>query len=394
MSETWPQYSELEIARAQEILRSGKVNYWTGNEGKAFEKEFAEYIGVDHAVAVMNGSVALDLAYRLLRLGPGDEVIVPSRTYVATASSVALLGARPVFADVDPDLQTIDPTHVESLISPRTKAIVVVHLGGNVANMPALCSLAKKHEIPVVEDCAQAHGARLDGHHVGTFGTLAAFSFCQDKIMSTAGEGGMLTMNDPELWERAWSLKDHGKNRKLMDAPPSPHQHFRWVVDSFGTNGRMTEIQAASGRIQLTFLKDWVATRRKHAQRYQDRLQELPCLRIPELPSNQSSSHYRYYVFLRPEKLQQGWDRDRVLSALQEKKVPVHMGSCSGIYLEKAFQEAGFSPAERLPVAQQLGETAMAFLTHPTLSPHTVEAAAETTASFLKDITQVSPKTE
>ena len=208
---TWPRFDEEEIYAAEQVLRSGKVNYWTGEEGKIFEKEFAEYVGVKHGIAVANGTVALELALEALGIAEGDEVIVPSRTFIASASAVVMRGAVPKIADIDPVSQNISVKSIRDQISPRTKAIIVVHLGGWPCEMDEILAIARNHNLFVIEDCAQAHGASYKGKRVGSFGDIAAFSFCQDKIMTTAGEGGMVVTNNPTLWKRAWSFKDHGE---------------------------------------------------------------------------------------------------------------------------------------------------------------------------------------
>ncbi|MEL6368576.1 MAG: DegT/DnrJ/EryC1/StrS family aminotransferase, partial [Pseudomonadota bacterium] len=206
----WPVFSAREMEAVQAVLQSGKVNYWTGDQGKHFEQEFAEYCAAPFAIAAANGTVTLDMALRALRVGPGDEVIVTPRSYFASASAIALLGARPVFADVDLDSQNMTAETIAPALSERTRAILVVHLAGWPSDMRAIMELADSHGVAVIEDCAQAHGARIDGQHVGTFGSFGSFSFCQDKIMTTGGEGGMLITMNEELFEFVRSFKDHG----------------------------------------------------------------------------------------------------------------------------------------------------------------------------------------
>jgi dTDP-4-amino-4,6-dideoxygalactose transaminase len=373
---TWPYFAEDEIEAAVRVLRSGKVNYWTGQEGRLFEQEFAQFAGCRYAVALANGSVALELALLALGIGEGDEVVVTSRTFVASASSVVLRGAKPIFADVDPDSGNITAETVRAVLTPRTKAIVTVHLGGWPCEMDELMQLAQEHSLWVIEDCAQAHGAAYKGRPVGSLGHVAAWSFCQDKIMTTGGEGGMLTTNDERIWEKAWSYKDHGKSYQAVYQRKHP-PGFRWLHESFGTNWRMTEMQAAIGRVVLRKVPGWVATRRRYAQILTERFQQLPALRVTVPPAHIQHAYYRYYVYVRPHRLKPDWSRDRIMVELNQMGIPCMVGSCSEVYLEKSFQNAGLSPAHRLPVAKQLGETSLAFLVHPTLSEEEVQETAD-----------------
>jgi dTDP-4-amino-4,6-dideoxygalactose transaminase len=362
----WPSLSEDEVAAASAVLRSGKLNYWTGEEVRQFENEFASFAGCQNAIAVANGTVALELALYSLRIGPGDEVIVPSRTFVASASCVIMRGAKPVFADVDPISQTLTASSIREVLTPSSKAIIAVHLAGWPCDMDPIIELAREHGLKVIEDCAQAHGATYRDQPVGCLGDAAAFSFCQDKIMSTGGEGGMLTTNDDELWERAWSFKDHGKNHGTAHQQQAS-SGFRWLHDSFGTNWRLTEMQAAIGRSLLAKLPGQVELRRRNANILSQRFGTLPALRVTIPPREVGHAYYKYYVFLRPEWLRDGWSRDHLLQAIVAEGIPCFSGSCSEIYLEKAFPQ-DMRPTQRLQVARQLGETSLMFLVHPTLS--------------------------
>ena len=208
----WPQYSEDEVEVVSKILRSGKVNYWTGEECRLFEKEFAKFCGSKYAVAVSNGTVALDLALLSLGIGVGDEVIVTSRTFIASASSIVNVGAKPIFCDVDLNNGNVSIENIEKTFSSKTKAIVCVHLSGFPCEMDPIMNFALNKGICVIEDCSQAHGAYYKGKSVGSIGHVGTWSFCQDKIISTAGEGGMVTTNDHSLWKFISSFKDHGKD--------------------------------------------------------------------------------------------------------------------------------------------------------------------------------------
>ena len=384
---TWPRFEDDEIEAVMAVLRSGKVNRWTGNQNELFEKEFAEYVGCRCAVALANGSLALELALLALGIGPGDEVIVPSRTFIATGSSVARCGATPVFADVDRVSQNLTEETILNALSNRTKAIIVVHLAGWPCDMDPIMDLAKAHGLKVVEDCAQAHGATYKGRPVGSIGHVAAFSFCQDKIMSTGGEGGMLTTNDPDLWRCAWSFKDHGKGYDSTYQKSSGHS-FRWLHESFGTNWRMTEMQAALGRVSLQKLPAWVDTRRRHAAVLTDYLRNISDLRITVPPQHIKHAYYKYYIFVRTDRLKPERGRDWILAAINAEGVPCYSGSCSEIYLEKAFIKAGMSPTKRFPVAQELGETSLMFLVHPTLSMKHLKYTCEVVEKIMSRATE------
>lgn len=363
----WPSFSSEEQQAALACLQSGKVNYWTGTQGREFEKEFAAWTGTAHAVALANGTLALDLAFRIMSLGAGDEIVVTPRTFLASASSIVLSGARPVFADVDPDSQNITAESIERVLTPKTRAILCVHLAGWPCEMDAINTLAKAKGLLVIEDCAQAHGARYRGRMVGSLADAGAWSFCQDKIMTTGGEGGMLTLDDAARWSAAWSFKDHGKSWEAV----YQRQHapgFRWLHESFGTNWRLTEMQSAIGRVQLTKMAGWQAARERNALRILDACSEFDSLRAPRPAGYITHAWYKCYVFVRPERLRKGWDRDRIMTAINADGVPCYSGSCSEVYLEKAFEGTGFRPVERLQVARILGETSLMFLVHPTLA--------------------------
>lgn len=379
----WPSFTEEEANAVRDVLLSNKVNYWTGQEGREFEKEFAAWADSEYAIALTNGTVALDLALKALEIGPGDEVIVTSRTFLASASSIVTAGAVPVFADVDRDSQNITAETVRAVLTGRTKAIICVHLAGWSCDMDPIMQLAQERGLFVIEDCAQAHGARYKGRSVGSIGHISAWSFCQDKIMTTGGEGGMVTTNDRDLWKRMWSYKDHGKSWDAVyekEHPPG----FRWVHESFGTNWRMTEVQAVIGRIQLKRMADWTAARTRNAERIWSTCHGFEAVRVPEFDTSNGAvhAHYKCYVQVRPEMLAAGWDRDRIVNEIVARGVPCFQGSCSEVYLEKAFDDTGWRPTERLPVARELGETSLMFLVHPTLA----EAEMDKTCKVIADV--------
>ena len=368
----WPSFSEEEIDAVSRVLRSGRVNAWTGEECRTFEREFADWVGTRHAIALANGTVALDIVWQVLGIGQGDEVITTPRTFQASAASIAMSGARPVFADVDRQTQNITPATVAPLITPRTRAILCVHLAGWPCDMHGFRELADAHGLKIVEDCAQAHGARLNERSVGSYGDIAAWSFCQDKIMTTGGEGGMLTLDDDALWKAAWSFKDHGKSwEAVYEREHAPG--FRWLHESWGTNARMTEMQAAIGRIQIARMSAWHAARTRNAETLMVAFRTCPTLRIPEVPEAVEHGWYKFYAFVEPARLKQEWNRDRIMSAIVTAGVPCYSGSCPEIYREKSFVDAGFGPQQRLPTAIELGETSLMFLVHPTLAPEHIE---------------------
>ncbi len=381
----WPCYEPDEIAAVTRVLESGKVNYWTGEEGRNFEREFAEYHGAEYGVALANGSVALELALFALGIGDGDEVVVTPRTFLASVSSIVLRGAQPVFADVDRDSGNITPETVRRVITNKTRAILPVHLGGWPCDMPGFATLADELGLHLIEDCAQAHGARIDRRPVGSFGDVAAFSFCTDKIMSTGGEGGMVITRDRKLWQWMWEYKDHGKSWNAVynrEHPPG----FRWLHESFGTNWRLSEMQSAIGRVQLGKLDKWHERRRKNAGILIDGLSGVPGLRVPIPEEGFEHAYYKFYVYVEPERLKPGWSRDRVMEAVVEQGAPCFQGICPEVYLEEAFEGKGdrgkgkgerLRPEERLPVAKDLGETSLMFPVHPTLGKEEMEEMVE-----------------
>jgi len=376
MSFSWPLYTEEEVEATSAVLRSGKVNYWTGEECRLFEQEFVDFCDVEYAVALANGTVALELALHSLGVGIGDEVIVTSRTFIASVSAIVAVGATPVFSDVDKSSQNITAETIAVAITEKTKAIITVHLAGWPCEMDPIMALAKHHDFYVIEDCAQAHGARYQGRSVGSIGDISCWSFCQDKIMTTGGEGGMVTTNSKDLWSRVWSYKDHGKLWEAVYEKDHP-VGFRWLHESFGTNGRMTEMQGAIGRIQLKRMKDWHQARTENANTIMESFESYPELfRVPRPPDHIEHAWYKCYIFVKSDGLAKlGLSRDELIEQFNEAGVPCYQGSCSEVYLEKAFDGTGFRPKQRLPIAKELGETSLMFLVHPGVEPNMVKIA-------------------
>ena len=370
----WPAFEQDEQDAVQAVLRSGRVNYWTGTRGRELEKAIAAACDSRHAIVMANGSVTLDAILKALEIGPGDEVIVTPRSFLASASCIALAGARPVFADVDLTSQNITPETVRPLIGARTRAIIAVHLGGWPCDMIGLKALADEHGLALIEDCAQAHGARLHGRPAGSFGDVASFSFCQDKIVTTGGEGGAVVTDDDALWERIWSFKDHGKSYakcQSQDHPPG----YRWLHDGLGTNLRMTEMQAAIGLLQYRKLPGWIAARRRNARMLDDGFRDLPALRLAEPPAEVEHAYYKYYVFVRRERLRPGWSRDRIMAEVNARGIVCLTGGCPELYRERTL--ADHAPASPLPNARRLGEESLMLQVHPTLKPAHIQRVIE-----------------
>lgn len=380
----WPSFTQEEADAVSSVLLSNKVNYWTGTECREFEKEFAAWCGTEYAIALGNGTLALDVALKAMGIGAGDDVIVTSRTFLASASAIVTAGANPVFADVDLNSQNISAETIAAALTPATKAIIVVHLAGMPAEMDAIMALAEQHKLWVIEDCAQAHGAKYKGQSVGAIGHVGAWSFCQDKIMTTGGEGGMVTTNDKELWNKMWSYKDHGKSYDAVyhrEHAPG----FRWLHESFGTNWRMLEMQAAIGRIQLRRMADWTARRQAHAAKLAAVLGKFAAIRLVDVPDYIEHAQYKFYSFVRPENLKAGWSRDRIVDELNARKMPAYQGSCSEVYLEKAFDNTPWRPAERLQNAVELGNTSLMFLVHPTITDAEIDFCCRQLEAVLQE---------
>lgn len=394
---SWPCFTLEEAGAVQKVVISNKVNYWTGNECREFEKEFAAWCGTKHAVALSNGTLALDVALKAMGIGPGDEVVVTPRTFIASVSCVVNAGAVPVFADVEADSGNISAATIAKVLSPHTKAVICVHLAGWPCDMDPIMALAETHGFKVIEDCAQAHGAQYKNRSVGSIGHVGAWSFCQDKIMTTGGEGGMVTTHDEALWRSMWAYKDHGKSYEAVYERQHP-PGFRWLHESFGTNWRMLEMQAVIGRIQLRRLAQWTARRASNAEAIWAACRLHAAVRVPTFGCNNSltcatncnqrsgcaHAHYKCYVYVEPDQLASGWSRDRIVEAITSLGVPCYQGSCSEVYLEKAFEHTGWRPAERLPVARQLGESSVMFLIHPTLTADELEKTCQTIHDVLE----------
>jgi dTDP-4-amino-4,6-dideoxygalactose transaminase len=379
---SWPSYTSEEADAAHKVLLSNKVNYWTGSECREFEKEFAVWSNSKYAIALGNGTLALDSAFKALNITAGDEVIVTARTYIASVTSIVNAKAIPIFVDVDLNSQNITPESIRSKITNKTKAIVCVHLAGWPCEMEGIMDLANEFNLFVIEDCSQAHGAMYKGKSVGSIGNIGCWSFCQDKIMTTGGEGGMVTTNEKSLWRKMWSYKDHGKSYEAVYQQKHP-EGFRWVNESFGTNWRMTEMQGVIGRIQLKRMFDWQTKRFNNANEIWNTSRLCKGLRVPNIPDYIKHAAYKCYVFVELNKLKKEWSRDKIIKEINTLGVPCYSGACPEVYLEKAFDNTGLRPKERLINAQELGESTLMFLVHPTLSNDEIKKTCDTITSVM-----------
>lgn len=390
----WPSFSKKEIDAVKKILKSNKVNYWTGDECRKFEKEFAKYFDSKYSVSLANGTVAIDLALKVLDIKAGDEVIVTSRTFIASVSSIVNAGGIPIFADVCLNSQNFRSSEISNLITQKTKAILCVHLAGWPCEMDNIMRIAKKNNLFVIEDCAQAHGAKYKGKSVGSIGHIGCWSFCQDKIMTTGGEGGMVTTNSKKLWEKMWAYKDHGKSYNAVYKKKHPYG-FRWLHESFGTNWRMTEIQATIGRIQLQKMSEWTRKRNQNQNLIWKTCKTLDLIRSPKFNEksweyyNEGNVHaaYKCYVFINKSKMKSGWSRDKIIKEINNLGVPCFSGSCSEVYREKAFYKSNLRPKKRLKSAKDLGETSLCFLIHPTITKKEINLTCKAIIDVAKKAT-------
>jgi dTDP-4-amino-4,6-dideoxygalactose transaminase len=387
---SWPRYSKAEGDLVKRVLMENEVNYRTGDKGYEFELEFAGWVDSKYAVSVANGTVALDLAMVALDIGPGDDVIVSPRTFIASVSTIITAGAFPVFADVDLDSQNITVETIKKVITKKTKAIICVHHAGWPCEMDAIMSYARKNKLKVIEDCAQAHGAIYRGRSVGSIGDIGAWSFCQDKIMTTGGEGGMVTTNNMKYFKKMWSYRDHGKkfNPGFQKKPfEKKHSSSHWPHESFGTNWRMTEIQAALGSFQLKKMKTWSHKRQENARQISASCDDICALRVPKVPEYIEHACYKHYVFVQHEKLNKSWTRDRIMGEINKRGVPCFSGGCPEVYREPAFKGTKYALklGGFLPNARKLGTMGLMFMVHPTLTKKQISKTCKVIKSVMAD---------
>ena len=388
-STTWPSYTIEEANAAKKVVLSCKLNDVIGNKNKNFEDEFCKTFGVKYASTISSGTSALEVGLRSLGIGIGDEVIVPSRSFVSSATCVANIGANPVFVDVDYNNGNISIDSISRHISSRTKAILCVHLGGHPCDMDGIMRLSRRHKLFVVEDCAQAPGAKYKGRSVGSIGNIGAWSFCNDKIIST-GEGGMVTTNSKALLDKINAYKNHGRPKKL----PRTGTNFSWECSTFGTNMRMTEIQAIIGSIQLRKLDIRHQIREKYAKIILKEFKKYPLIfRVPKLNQGDVNAWYRIYVFLRTEHLNSIWTRDKVIKELRTQSINVNMGSCPEIYLEKCFRDSKFFPKKQFPNAKSLGESSLSIIINSNIPIERIQEFVFMVNAFVKNSKKMSDKT-
>ncbi len=335
----WPQFDEKAISAVQEVLRSGKVNYWTGPKGMEFERKFAVWQGSKYAISASSGTAALHIALSALGIGPGDEVIVPSYTFIASSFSIVQAGAVPRFADVNIDDHCISIESAEKLVNERTKAIMPVHLYGNVCDMDSILDFARKHNIYVVEDNAEAFGGVYKGKKTGTLGDVAACSFCQNKTFTTGGEGGMVTTDDEDLAWRARSFRDHGYDVKQRLSLLELEQRLPYIHNMVGWNYRMTEMQSAIGLAELERIDTWnLPTRRRNARIIIDSIKDLP--QVIYTPIDTEDRRNGWYVMaFSLDIVNMSCDIDQFVAACAAEGAPCWRVFWPQCHTEKAFQQ-------------------------------------------------------
>jgi dTDP-4-amino-4,6-dideoxygalactose transaminase len=341
------------LAALREICESGR--FAQGPATSDFEKKFAAYCGVDHCVSLNSGTSALHLALRCLDIGPGDEVVTVGLTFIATAWAISYVGAKPVFVDIDPARRTMCPTKLEAAITPRTKAIIPVHVYGMPAEMDPIKTIADRNGLPIIEDAAQAHGARYRGKRVGQFGQIACFSFYPSKNLGAYGEGGALVTNDTSIAQRAGSLRDHAQSQKYLH-------------DEIGYNYRMDNFQAAVLAIKLKRLDTWNTARADRAAYYTELLKDSS-YKLPTHPSD-SECVWHCYVIEAPE-------RDRVRSALDDAGIETGVHYPVPVHLQKAYAHLGYKPGD-LPVTERLCQHCLSLPIYPELSKEKIFTVAST----------------
>lgn len=381
----WPRHEQDEIDAAMAVLQSGRVNALVhGDQTSALSRAFVDYCGGNFGFCVGNGTLALEVAMRALGIGEGDEVIVPARSFFATAGAVLAVGAKPAFADVQGHSQNIDPDSVERLITPRTRAILCVHLAGWPCDMERLRSLADRHGLFLIEDCAQAHGAAIGSQRVGSFGDAAAFSFCTDKIMSTAGEGGLVLFRNEAHYAAGFSYKDHGKNFAKMADGRGKAGEFRYIHDFPGSNFRLTEFQAAIGLRQLAKLPGWLAARRQNAEVLLERLAGDQRVQLPAPGDGITHAWYKFYLQLGGQDDIEAY-RTRIIGRLHAAGIPAGSGSCPDMSLEAAFEGLDVRRDGELPAARDLGKRTLMLLVDHTLNEGQMHRVADAVLAALEE---------
>tara|TARA_B100000767_G_C19747383_1_gene529176 strand:- start:627 stop:1799 length:1173 start_codon:yes stop_codon:yes gene_type:complete len=361
----WPNFSKNLISKVGRILSSGKINYIDGPYGKKFEKEFSKFVGNRYSIAICNGTAALEVAIKSLKLAKNSEIIVPSRSFFASAACIVNTGHIPIFADVDLLTQNISLDDIKKKISKRTKAIICVHLAGLPCNMHDIKKLANKNKIKIIEDCSQAHGASIDNMQVGSFGDVSTWSFCNDKIISTLGEGGMISTNKKIIYDFCKTYINHGsvlQNNKNSEK-------FIYNKDYFGTNLRITEIQSIAGLEQLKDLRKVQIKRERMSKDYFHVTSKYQNYIYSYFPlKNIKCAWYRFYFFLKTDMKEYQKIRFKIIKNLKKNDLKCFTGSCPEIYLEKSFKKLKNFKVRRLINSKILGETSIALDINHTLT--------------------------
>ena len=365
ISNIWPFVSKKETIIIKKVLKSNRLNFWTGKNCKLFEKNYQKYFKRKFAITINSGSVALDIAVKSLKLHRGSEIIVTPRSYVSSASCVLNNNLKPVFCDISLDTQNIELDFIKKKVTKKTKAIIIVHLGGMPADMPKIMAYAKKKRIKVIEDCSQAHGAKIGERYVGSFGDIAIWSFCNDKIINTLGEGGMLCTNDKKIHRTVWSLRDCGKNIESVNKIVKKDFKFKWLHDFNGSNYRMTEVQAAVGNYQLTKLSAWVKKRNIIANKIRKILEKYKCIEFFQVKKKYLNAYYRFYVRINSKLLKNNWNTEKLINELNKKKIVCNFGACPLIYKEKIFVKEGYNLS--LNNAMKLSDNVISFMINPNI---------------------------
>jgi dTDP-4-amino-4,6-dideoxygalactose transaminase len=330
------------------------AQYVLGDEVARFEEEFAAYCGTRHAVAVNTGTSALHLALLALDIGPGDEVITVPFTFIATVSAICYTGAKPVFVDVEPSTLTMDPARLEAAITPRTRAIMPVHLYGQMADMGPIQAIADRHGLPIIEDACQAHGAEYRGRRAGSIGALGCFSFYPGKNLGACGEGGIATTNDDRHAKSLRMLRDWGQESR-----------YHHVIKGF--NHRMDGIQGAILRVKLRYLEEWTEARRAHAARYTSLLRNAANVKTPVEATDRRHVYHIYAV--------RSTDRDSLQRALQANGIQTGLHYPIPVHLQKAHADLGYSTGD-FPVAEAAAGEVLSLPIYPEMSRRQVEQVA------------------
>ena len=375
-----PVMTDEMIEAAARVLRGGRYIRsfpLEDSEGKRFEDAFYAYIGSKHAVNVSSGTAALHLALLAVGVGPGDEVITVPNTFSSVADVIILCGARPVLVDVEPDTFNMDVRLLERAITPRTKAIMPVHMNGHSVDMDPLMDLARRHRLKVVEDVCHAAGAQYKGRFLGTIGDAGCFSFVQNKCISVGGEGGMITTDDPRVWELGMMMANHGRGRRWFDGHKAPRVYQAQQIEVVGFNYRQNELLSAIGRIQLRYLDEWNARRRANAQLYQRLLADVPHdLTLPIMKPYTTHSMLRFVA--------QTPQRDALKTHMERHGVHIQVEYGTPIHLDHAYQPYCGAPEGTFPVTERLAQTILTFPCYQTLTADDIGYVADVIKQFYR----------